>query len=231
MAAGPQFAMMYDNVQGRRAILDELIAGRLFAISGKEQGLDDTPEFRSALEGFTIQLLARAAVEAALENVTVSDEDSRRFYDENLDNFTIPEQIRASHILIPDDETTDDKIALIQEALENEVSFAALATEHSICPSAGRGGDLDFFGRGQMVSEFEEAAFALEEPGDISEPTRSDFGWHFIRLEERRPASAMPYEDVRPQIEQHLLSEMMAQRYEGALEALRQEHTVEILVD
>jgi len=229
-AAGPQAVMMYDNEYGRRLVLEELIANRLFALSGKKQGLDDTPEFRQALDAFITNAMARAAVEEAIRDVAVSDEESRSFYDENLDTFTTPDEIRARHILIPDDETSADMVVLIMGELEEGVSFDVLAVEHSIDPTAQHGGgDLGFFTRGQMVSEFEEAAFALQEPGDISEPVRSDFGWHIIKLEEKRPSAVMPYEEVRPHIEQFLFDEKMTQRYQEELETLRQEFTVEIL--
>ena len=229
-AAGPQAIMMYDNEPGRRLVLDELIANRLFALSGKQQGFDDTPEFKRDLDTFITNTLARAAIEELLREVTVSDEDSKNFYEENLDSFISPDEIRARHILIPDDAASADKIVLIMEELEKGVTFDVLAVEHSIDPSARQGGgDLGFFGRGRMVPEFEEAAFALQEAGDISEPVQTSFGWHIIKLEEKRPSTVMPFEDAKTHIEQFLSNEKMTQRYQEALEALRQEFTVEIL--
>ena len=236
VAAGPQAIMMHDNEDGRRMILDELIASRLFTLSAKNQGLGETQEFQDILEDFTNHTLARMAIENALDEVTVSDEDLRNFYDENPDQFTIPEQIRASHILIPSDEEAEAKLALILEQLEQGASFAELATEHSTCPSGQAGGSLGQFGRGQMVPEFEVVAFALNEPGDISEPIESRFGWHIVQLDERTPATLMPFEDivveaeVLSQLEQYLLNEKRTQRYQEVLAALREEFTVEILV-
>jgi len=229
-AAGPQAMMLYNNEQGRKMVLDELIASRLFALSGKRQGLDESPEFQSLLDSFITHSISRLAIENTLNDVVLSDEDLRNFYDENQSNFVSPDQIRAKHILIADNEEAEEKLAFIQGELENGVAFDALATEHSIDPSAQRnGGDLGFFGRGQMVPEFEAAAFALNEPGDISEPVKSNFGWHIILLEEKKPSSAMPFDEVRPQIEQFLLNEKRTQRYQEALEALKSEFTVEIL--
>ena len=232
ISAGPQAAMMYDNEPGRKMILDELVARHLFALSGKKQGLDDTPEFKSIVDGLITNLLARAAIENVLKDIAVSDEDCKKFYDENPDQFTTPDQIRASHILLPDDAASADKIALIQEELKKGTSFDVLAVEHSIDPSAQQeGGDLGFFGKGQMVPEFEEAAFALKEPGDLSEPVKSSFGWHIIKLEEKRASSVMPYDDIKPQIEQHLSGEKKTQKYAEELEALKKEYKVEIPAD
>ena len=230
-AAGPQAAMMYNNEQGRLLLLNELIANRLFALYGKKQGLDETPEFKNTLNAFITHSMARMAIDNVLESATVTDEDIKNFYDENPDHFTIPEQIHAVHILIPNDENSEEKLALLQRELEQGVSFSDLAMEHSACPSAQNGGSLGFFGRGQMVPEFEEAAFALNEPGDISEPVQSNFGWHIIKLEEIRPSSVMPFEGIQQQIEQFLLNEKQTQKYQEVLENLMNEFTVEILAD
>ena len=85
---GPQGAMMYDNPQGRRAVLDELVSMHLFALKGAEEKLDQTPEFKTAVETFRNQSLARAAIDASLKDVTVSDEEAKKFYDEHPDQFT-----------------------------------------------------------------------------------------------------------------------------------------------
>jgi len=229
VAAGPQAAMMYDNAQGRKAILDDLVAARLFALSGKKKGLDKTPEFQSILESFTNQTLARATIEEIIKGVAATEEDCKKFYDENQDKFTTQDEVRARHILIADDATSADKTALIQGELKKGVSFDVLAVEHSTDPSASQGGgDLGFFSKGQMVPEFETAAFALKNPGDISDPVKSDFGWHIIKLEEKRASTVMPYDDIKPQIEQYLSNEKKAQKYEEELEALKKEYKVEI---
>lgn len=236
VAAGPQAAIIYDNEIGRRVILEELIASRLFSLSARAQGLDGTPEFQELLESFVTHSLSRMAIENILDEVTVSDEDIRNFYDENPEEFTLPENVRASHILIPADDEAEAKLALIQEQLAQGVSFAELAREHSTCPSGQAGGNLGQFSRGQMVPAFEEAAFALNEPGELSEPVLSDFGWHIILLEDKTPASLMSFEDivtevaVFQQLEQHIFNEKRTQRYQEVLEALREEFTVEILV-
>jgi len=226
---GPQFAMMFDSEEGRGMILNELVAGHLFALSGRKQGLDKTPEYKSALDNFEMNFLARAAAEEVIKDVTASDEDCKKFYDENKEEFAVPEQIHAKHILIADDETSADKIALIQGELEKGVAFEDLATEHSICPSSQQGGDLGTFGRNQMVPAFEEAAFALKEAGDVSEPVKSDFGWHIIKLEEKVPPSLVPFDEAKPQIEQYLSGEKKAKKYQETLDALKEEYKVEIL--
>jgi peptidyl-prolyl cis-trans isomerase C len=226
--AGAQGAV-YDNEQGRKAILDELVTMRLFALAGEKQGLDKTPEFQSALANFTMQALARAAIEKSLNDLAISDEESKKFYDENPDQFTTPDAIHARHILVSDDVTSADIVTSIQEELKKGTSFDVLATQHSIDPSAAQGGgDLGFFSRGDMVPEFEEAAFALKEPGDISDPVQSAFGWHIIKLEEKQPSTVMGYDEIKPQIAQYLANEKRAQQYQETLDALKKEYKVEL---
>jgi peptidyl-prolyl cis-trans isomerase C len=225
---GPQGAS-YNSEQGRIAILNELVAARVFALSGTKQGLDKAPEYKAAMDNFSSQTLARLAIEKTLNDINASDEDAQKLYDEHPGEFTTQAAVHASHIRLPDDAASADKIALIQGELKKGTSFDVLATEHSIDPSAAQnGGDLDFFSRGQMVPEFEDAAFALKEPGDISAPVKTTYGWHIIRLEEKRTPGVVPYDEVKPQILQYLTNEKRNQKYQEELEKLKKDYKVEI---
>ena len=227
---GPQGAMMYDNPQGRRAVLDELVSMHLFALKGAEEKLDQTPEFKAALETFRNQSLARAAIDASLKDVTASDEDAKKFYDEHPDQFTQPERVHVRHILISDDVTSADAIAKIQADLKAGASFDEVAKSRSLCPSAAQGGDLGEVSKGQMVPEFEAAAFALKNPGDLSEPVKTQFGWHIIRLEGRTPSSVEPFDTVKPQLLQYLTNEKRNEAFKNAVEGLKKTYKVEMLL-
>ena len=227
---GPQGAMMYDNPQGRRAVLDELVSMHLFALKGAEEKLDQTPEFKTAVETFRNQSLARAAIDASLKDVTVSDEEAKKFYDEHPDQFTQPERVHVRHVLISDDVTSADAIAKIQADLKAGVSFDEVAKSRSLCPSAAQGGDLGEVSKGQMVPEFEAAAFALKNPGDFSEPVKTQFGWHIIRLEGRTPSSVEPFDTVKPQLVQYLTNEKKGEAFKNAVEGLKKTYKVEMLV-
>ena len=227
---GPQGAMMYDNPQGRRAVLDELVSMHLFALKGAEEKLDKTPEFKTAVETFRNQSLARAAIDASLKDVTVSDEEAKKFYDEHPDQFTQPERVHVRHVLISDDVTSADAIAKIQADLKAGVSFDEVAKSRSLCPSAAQGGDLGEVSKGQMVPEFEAAAFALKNPGDLSEPVKTQFGWHIIRLEGRTPSSVEPFDTVKPQLVQYLTNEKKGEAFKNAVEGLKKTYKVEMLV-
>lgn len=141
----------------------------------------------------------------------VSDTETRAFYDKNLDKFTQEETVRASHILIGFDDkaTADDKKKAREKAekLKKELAggadFATLAKGNSTCPSSQQGGDLGFFGKGQMVPAFEKAAFALK-TGEVSDIVETQFGFHIIKLVEKKAAAKTEYGVVKTRIEEYL---------------------------
>lgn len=141
----------------------------------------------------------------------VSSEEIEAYYHANIDDFSRDEQVAARHILIAVDqdapqEEKDQALASIKEIkarLDQGADFDALASEHSDCPSAADGGDLGKFGRGQMVPEFEEAAFSLES-GAVSDPVQTQFGWHLIKVEENIPAGRMELDQVRSRIRMNI---------------------------
>lgn len=133
--------------------------------------------------------------------------DVTEFYRRHRDSFYAPETIRAAHIVKNVDEGTDeasasDAIRAIQKELEEGKPFEEVADLRSDCP--GRGGDLGFFGRGQMVQEFEDVVFPMK-PGEVSRIFRSPFGFHIAKLYERRPEGVRELSEVYDEIEQHLI--------------------------
>jgi peptidyl-prolyl cis-trans isomerase D len=147
--------------------------------------------------------------EQALTNVAIPPGDVQRYYNENIALYQTPEQVRASHILLNTAGRDEAEVRAQAEDLLARIragaDFAALATEFSQDEgSAVNGGDLDYFGRGRMVPEFETAVFALNAPGDVSDVVRSQFGFHIIRLTDKRPAITRTLEEVRPEIENQI---------------------------
>ena len=198
---GQQAAMFYATEQGRKTVVDDLISMRLYTLDGEAQKLDETPEFQAQLASARRAMLAQAAMRKVIDGLTVSDDEARKFYDDNPAMFVQPERIRARHILVSDDVS----VAKVVYELKAGTSFDELAKKYSLDPgSAANGGDLGEFPRGVMVPEFEKAAFELKAPGDVSEPVKTQFGWHIIKLEERIPESAMPFEQVKARIIQEL---------------------------
>ena len=141
-----------------------------------------------------------------------------RYYNENIELYSTPEQIRASHILFKTAGKKDDEVKAKAEQVLKEVKaggdFAALAKKYSEDEaSAKQGGDLDFFPKGKMVPEFDEAAFKLN-PGEVSDVVKTPTGFHIIKVTDKKPAATRPLDEVRPQIVDQLAWEK-AQREGG----------------
>jgi peptidyl-prolyl cis-trans isomerase C len=170
-------------------------------------------------------------------DIEISAEDVQKFYAENIDRMSSPEQVRARHILISpksDDEEgkrlARQKVAAIQKELQGGASFALVAMESSEGPSATSGGDLGFFGRGQMVPAFETAAFALK-PGEVSDVVETQFGYHIIKLEERREGQTVSVEEAADKIRDYLRQQRLQSEVETLLTKLREESEVEIYLN
>ena len=173
-------------------------------------------------EQIHLNRLVRTLAGAEIE---VTEDEIRSYFDENRERLAKPEQVRARHILV---ETEEQARELRERYLAGE-DFAELARKHSIDRgSANLGGDLGWFGRGVMVAPFEEAAFSLE-PGQISEPVKSQFGYHLILVEERREGSEAVLDDAtRNSIREQLWEEKLSQRIPVWLEELRSAADVEV---
>jgi peptidyl-prolyl cis-trans isomerase C len=142
----------------------------------------------------------------------VTDEETKKFYDENKENlFKRPEQIRASHILCGIDpkatkaekEKAKEKAEKLFKEIKAGKDFAELAKSNSTCPSKEKGGDLGFFGKGQMVPAFETAAFALK-PGEVSNVVETQFGYHIIKVTEKKAAGTTGFDEVKDKIQDYL---------------------------
>jgi len=146
--------------------------------------------------------------EQAAKRVIIPPTETQRYYNNNINLYQTPEQIRASHILFnlagTDEAAVRTQAEDVLQQAKGGADFAALAKKFSEDEgSRDQGGDLDYFGRGRMVPEFETAAFAME-PGQVSDLVRSQFGLHIIKLVDKKPAVTRTFEEVRPQIEEQL---------------------------
>jgi peptidyl-prolyl cis-trans isomerase C len=184
------------------------------------------------------QLLRRQLVEKEiLDKVKVSDRDVQDFYDKNKDKYVEEEQVRARHILVkvPKEASAADDAKLkgkADEALKRAKKgedFATLAKELSDDGSKQDGGDLGFFPRGRMVGPFEEAAFALQ-PNQISDVIRTQFGYHIIKVEERKAGRALPFAEAQEQVKEDLTRERTYERYQQYVAGLRSKAKVEVLL-
>ena len=164
-------------------------------------------------------ILAQMSMAEALKNVTVSDEEIRTFYEENKNQFTKGGKVRAKHILID----SEDKCKEILEEIENGTkAFEVAAQEYSTCPSGQKGGDLGEFGRGQMVKEFEDAAFN----GEVIGPVKTQFGYHLIKVENRTEETIASFDEAKESIRRNLLNMKQNTAYNEKVKALREKYNV-----
>ncbi len=166
-------------------------------------------------------------VQAIRTNITVPEQDIQRAYRQNIEQYTQPEQVRASHILLNTEGKDEAEVRAKAEALRAQLAagadFEALAKANSQdAASAARGGDLDFFGRGRMVPEFEQVAFSLP-VGQLSDLVRSQFGFHIIKVTDKKAAEVQPLDAVRAQIAEQLTFERAQTRVQDLATAIANE--------
>ncbi len=205
------------NPQFRKQCLDQFIALRLYAKLGEELKLDETEEFQSMIANAKRDILAQIAMRETLKAVSVSEEEAAAYYEEHKEQYKKGETVRAKHILTD----TEEKCAEILEAIEkNEKSFEDAAKEFSTCPSGAKGGDLGAFGRGQMVKEFEDAAFSAE-IGAVVGPVKTQFGYHLIKVEEKNDEEIASFEETAASIRRILMQKKQKEVYDAKVAELR----------
>jgi peptidyl-prolyl cis-trans isomerase C len=192
----------------------------LLARAAEAKGMGSTVEFAKKLQFAKAKLLMETLLKEEAK-VAVTEEALRKVYDQAVKEMGKEEEVHARHILLK----TEDEAKAILADLKKGGDFEKLAKEKSTDPSAKtNGGDLGYFGKGQMVPEFAEAAFKLNK-GELSEPVKSQFGWHVIRSEDKRTKPAPDYDKVKPQLEQFVVRNAQATlikklRDEGKIEKL-----------
>lgn len=219
---GGQTTAQMSPEQKREYLLSFVIDLTLAAKAAEQRNVQEGADFARKMTYYRNKLL----VETLLNTETrtrVTEEEMRKIYDEQRSRITPEDEVRARHILV---ETEEEAKALIAQ-IRGGADFETIAKEKSKDPGGARnGGDLGFFTKGQMVPEFAEAAFAMQ-AGQLSQaPVKSQFGWHIIKVEERRQRQIPSFEQVRGQIEDFLTRRVQA----DLVQKLRSEAQVERFV-
>lgn len=201
---------------------DELVHQKLLYFSAVDKGIEDDDDFKKAFEQTKRQFIQQYALTKMLNDVTVEEEDIKEYYEAHKDRLVAVHQFDADHILVDSLEEADD----IKEQLDQGADFAELAQQKSSCPSKERGGNLGAFQSGQMVPEFENALLDMEE-GEISEPVKSQFGYHVIKLNEKNKIQDTDYESVKPQLSQQFLMLKQQEKYANEMRNLEKVYPVE----
>jgi len=194
--------------------------GDSFTAVLREQGLTPEQWRRELKRSLLMEKVMRQAVDA---RVMVSDAEIEDYFKTHQDQFDRPEQVRARQIVVAGEEEGKKALA----GLHQGRSFAEVAREVSLSPDAEQGGDLGFFGRGEMPPEFDAAVFTLE-PGQVSDLVKSDYGYHIFLVEERRSARRLNLPQVREQIREQLLADKRQRAYQDWLQELRSKATIEM---
>jgi peptidyl-prolyl cis-trans isomerase C len=205
-----------------------------------EKGMTDMNLTEEDLKSYIRRMLCvqKLLDEEIVSKVKVSEDEVRLFYDTHPDLFQQKDEVRASHILIRAATNMDDsekkearkKLEGIRKRLEQGEDFGALAKEFSECPSAARGGDLGYFGRGKMVKGFEDAAFALK-VGELSGIVETDFGFHIIKVTDKKSEGMKSYDETKGDIRQYLFGTAVRRERSLYLDGLKDKAKVERFLD
>ncbi|MCB1413815.1 MAG: peptidylprolyl isomerase [Xanthobacteraceae bacterium] len=200
---GPSLAQM--NPATRKAnVLSFLIDMKIVARAAEQKKIADQADFKRKL-AFARDRLLMDNLLAAEGKAALTDAAMKKVYDDAAKKIADEQEVHARHILV----ATEEEAKAVKAELDKGADFAKLAKEKSKDPGASDGGDLGFFTKEQMVPEFSKVAFALE-PGRISDPVKTQFGWHIIKVEEKRNRKPPEFDKVKPQIEQYVTRKAQA---------------------
>lgn len=204
----------------RRVLVEYLIENQLFAEAAEEDKLASGAEFDGRMQYWRRRALRDTYFDKSVKDA-VSEADAKRFYDEQVKLLKPEVEVQARHILVE----SEDKAKEIAEKIAHGADFAEMAKEYSKDPGTkDEGGSLGYFTRGQMVPQFEEAAFKLEK-GDISQPVQTQFGWHLIQVEDRRERQPPEFDAIKDR----LMASMMHRKAQEVAAALRGKASIEYL--
>ncbi|MGZ3173328.1 MAG: peptidylprolyl isomerase [Croceibacterium sp.] len=200
---GPSLAQM-DPATKKDNVLSFLIDMKIVSKAAEDKKIENNEDFKRRL-AFTRNRLLMDSLLATEGKAATTDEAMKKVYDDAAKQISGEQEVHARHILVE----TEDEAKAVEDELKKGADFAELAKKKSKDPGASDGGDLGFFTKDQMVPEFSAVAFALE-PGKISDPVKSQFGWHVIKVEEKRNRKAPDFDQVKGQIETYVTRKAQA---------------------
>jgi len=220
----------------KETMLTQIITAMVISDIARQEGFNNRTDIKEKMQLMLNHYLALEYLDKVISTqASVSEEDIQKYYEANKERFSLKESVRARHILIKtnktmteaDREAAKKKLQDILDQIKNGADFAELAAQYSEDTATNiNGGDLDFFSRGRMVSQFEDTAFSLN-PGEVSGIIETAYGYHIIKVEERRPETAKPLSEVKNMIVKTLeldkKKEYVDQYIVKAMEAARAE--------
>ena len=217
----PQTAAQFNAPDGVKRLVNEMVNGEMLYLYAVENSFEQEEDFKWELERVKANVLKKYAVNRILSDVSASEDEIAQYYHDHSEWFQKPEAVRASHILVDELERAKE----IRNEIHQGLSFEEAAKKYSTCPSKQVEGDLGEFERGKMVPEFEEAAFNLKE-GELSEPVKTQFGYHLIKLQYKKEAGMRTIDEVREQIRQQMIREKQEEKYFQTMEEFKNRYNV-----
>lgn len=217
-----QYAAYYGTEEGKKKLLEQMIDEKALYLEAKNRYDEKNPDVAKFLAKSKEEIITNMYLKDEIEKVTVNDNDISDYYSKHQADYQAPETVRASHILV---KTEAEALAALKE-INAGADFAEVAKKKSICPSAPRGGDLDYFSKGQMVPEFEKAAFALKVGAITTKPVKTQFGYHLIKLTDRKAAHTKTLDEVRSEIKNELVLQKQKERLNALIAEAKAKYPV-----
>lgn len=214
---------MFNTPDGKREIINRMVIQEMVYQNALEENMDKEEAFLQEMEQIKSDKLKEYAIQKILNSVDVSEEEIKAFYEGNQEKFNTEEMFRASHILFEDKDLAEEVLTQIKDGKD----FAEAAKEYSKCPSKDNGGDLGFFSKGRMVPEFENAVFELE-IGDLGDIVQTQFGYHIIKLDEKKAPEKLSLEQVKEKISAYLLEQARNDAFSKVVGQLREKYEIDV---
>lgn len=232
--------MLETNPQLKETVLRQFIQSMVISDLAKQKGFDRNPEIKEQLQFFSDNFLANEYLKREIaQKVTVSDDELKSYYESHKDEFKTQDMLKARHILVRVDNSASDdekkkakeKTELYLKKIKDGEDFAKLASDFSDDPgSKAKGGDLGFFPRGRMVKPFDDAAFSLK-PGETSGIVETQFGFHIIKVEDRKDSSVESFDVVKERLKQKLSQDRTRKELTDFIDKAMKDSKTEIYPD
>ena len=217
----PQYKASYASEEGRKMLVEQLVQEKLIYLQARSENYDTNALVLKQLEKAKQRLMVGQYIADVFKKIQVTEDELKTYYDKNKAMFVQKEQVKAKHILF---KTQEEAVAAKARILKGE-SFEDVAKELSIGPSAQKGGDLGWFEKEQMVPEFANSAFSLAIDG-ISDPVKTQFGYHIIKVDEKKASGTKAFADVRAEVERTLTVNKQKESMEEVIRKVREENPV-----
>ncbi len=195
----PQYQAMVRTDEDKKTMLDALVKEQLIVQEAKERNLDKEKAIQARISMIVDQILLEEMIKNVRESqLKPSEAEAKNYYDQHKSEFTALERVKVAHILVKEQAQAE----LVLAQLKKGTDFSQLAREVSLDTNSGKaGGEMGYFSKGEMVPEFEKAAFALTTPGQLSGPVKTAFGYHLIKLIDKKTAGEKSFEEAKADIE------------------------------